>query len=318
MAFNSKILILNLCLLLGLSSAFGGELTLAEQKEKSLEERYRLLLAFANMGDLQARKDHHEALLKAKKAWDLQRAALGKPVYEFREKELEKPIAQNDLDASSKNLTPLNGSHQLGSMHPVEFPSEWIETKIAALNYLINIPAQREHYILSSSTKVELQPPQELEQWKLWQFFAETNQWEMLKSGSNSTSTEVFPHPSQISSYAFFKPLKHPSKLSSDDITFTQVELDLDAPVLKRATWNHHHQGGIQLSWSFEDQNFNEGEVIVLLEQERLERSKILIQQPRNGQIILEPQFARWMKSVSFISYDLAGHVSHHHFKITH
>jgi hypothetical protein len=203
-------------------------------------------------------------------------------------------------------------------MHAIEFPSEWIKNKISALTYLITVPAQNPHYILSPSKKVTLTPPDQLNQWKLWQYFATANQWKLLKSGSDPTPVELHPEASQISSYSFLNPLQHPSKLSSDEITFTQVELDLQGPKLSRALWSHHHDGGIQLSWSFKDKNFNDKEVMILLEHERQERSKILIQQSQHGEILLESQFARWAKSVSFISYDLAGHVSHHHFKITH
>ena len=317
MAFNSKTL--SLCFFLGLllngSICWSSELTLAEQKEKSLEERFRRLLAFSSTGDLQARQSYSDELKKAKQAWDLQRLAIGKPIYKFKEQGLKRPIAQNELDSPSIDLISNIEVFDLGQMIKTNSPSPWIIEKAKALESLISIPSKKD-YILSSNRMISLSPPEHLKKWKLWQYLKENEQWKLLRTGSGSSKVEWISEFGKTNTYSFTAPLQHPSKIKH--LHSTKVELDLSPSKFISASWVPHQDGGIQLSWRFLNKNFAVNEVIILLEHQRTERSKILIQQNQNGMLLVEPQMARWCKSVSFLVYDQAGNKTQSHFKIKH
>ena len=316
MAFNSKALALKFVtflLLCGSVTATESELTLAEQREKSLENRYRRILGLAHRGDLQARADQLEVLNEAKIKWDQQRVALGLKPYHFDEPKLVQSVIDSEFALTPINVVPFNSAVAMGHIQSTDLPSEWIKIKLKALEDFIVLP-KSDFEILSSTKIISLSAPAVLKDWKFWSYDTLSDDWRLIKTGYGADPFQVTTQSGQKNSYAFTTTLSHPSK--AKERYDYQIEVDLLAPECEKMVWQQSEDGLQALSWSFEDAHLAGSQISIVIESEAKSDSKVLVQQNKSDSIYIEPHKARWVKGVSFLVYDLAGHKRQFHFSI--
>jgi len=317
MAFNSKALALKFfisLLLCGNAIAIESDLTLAEQREKSLENRYRRILGLAHRGDLQARADQLEALNDAKIKWDQQRLVLGLNPHHFDAPELAETVIDSEFESTLINVVPFNSAIAMGHIQPTESPSEWIKTKLKALEDFIVLP-KSDFEILSPKNTIFLNAPATLKDWKFWAYDASADDWRLIKTGHGVEPFQVTGQSGQKNSYTFTTTLSHPRK--ARERYDYQIEVDLLAPQCEKVAWQQLDNGLQALSWSFEDAHLAESQISIVIESEPKSDSKVLVRQDKSNSIYIEPHKARWVKGVSFLVYDLAGHKRQFHFSIT-
>ena len=315
MAFDSKALtLIFISLLLGLNVGYSeGEPSLAEQKEKSLELRYRYLLGLSSRGSLQDKQDYAPLIEKAKLNWNNQRIAMGYPIHDYSGKDNPKQLPVNELDEQPLNIVPVNHYVSKGHLTAISKASDWSAAKLRALANSVQLKPSTP-YILSSSRKVSLKTPKIFSSWRFWKYQAHNDTWLALKSGHHRQTIELVCSVDEIETFTFTDALKHPSKI--DDLIKYQVEIDLLKPTFESAHWAENEKGDFVISWSFSDKNLSSEQMSLVIENKNLEQSTILINQATTGSYTIESHKARWTKGISFLVFDKAGNYQSFPFEI--
>lgn len=315
MAFDSKALTLILIsLLLSLTIGYSKEEpSLAEQKEKSLELRYRYLLGLSSRGRLQDKQDYAPLIEKAKQNWNNQRVAMGYSRHDYSGKDNPKQLPSNELDEHPFNIVPANHYASKGSLTALSKPSDWSAAKLRAIANSINFKPSYP-YLLSSNRKISFKIPDNFSAWKFWKYQKHNDTWLALKSGHHHKNIELVCSADEIETFTFTDALKHPSKI--DDLVKYQVEIDLLKPTFESAHWIENEKGDFVISWSFSDKNLSSDQMSLVIENKNLEQSTVLINQATTGSYTIESHKARWTEGISFLVFDKAGNYQRFPFKI--